>query len=101
MFSWFELPPVSLSARGKERASPYSTFSIVLSNMENNTTFCGRILTFLGGAFLLGERSGVNLRGEYGPAWEAVLFHREKDSQNGVAGAQVEAKPEDAMAVDE
>lgn len=34
--------------------------------------FCGRILTFLSGVFPLGERSGVNLRGEFGPVWEGV-----------------------------
>ena len=72
-----------------------------LSKMRNNTIFCGRILTFLSGVFPLGERSGVNLRGEYGPTWEAVLFPHEKDSQDDVTEAQAEAKPEDAMAVDE
>ena len=43
-----------------------------LSKMGNMTIFCGRILTFLSGVFPLGERSGVNLRGEYGPTWEGV-----------------------------
>ncbi|KAF5380757.1 hypothetical protein D9757_007163 [Collybiopsis confluens] len=32
--------------------------------------FSGRILTFLSQVFPLGERSGVNLRGEYGPVWD-------------------------------
>ena len=73
-----------------------------LSKMGSNTIFCGRILTFLSGAFPLGERSGVNLRGEYGPTWEAVLFPREKDSRDDdTAEAQAETKSEDAMAVDE
>jgi hypothetical protein len=45
-----------------------------LSKMGSNTIFCGRILTFLSGVFPLGERSGVNLRGEYGPTWEGVQF---------------------------
>lgn len=45
-----------------------------LSKMGSTTIFCGRILTFLSGVFPLGERSGVNLRGEYGPAWEGVQF---------------------------
>jgi THO complex subunit 1 len=40
--------------------------------MGSTTIFCGRILTFLSGVFPLGERSGVNLRGEYGPTWEGV-----------------------------
>ncbi|KAG5222357.1 THO complex transcription elongation factor-domain-containing [Salix suchowensis] len=43
-----------------------------LSKMGSNTIFCGRILTFLSTVFPLGERSGVNLRGEYGPTWEVV-----------------------------
>jgi hypothetical protein len=43
-----------------------------LSKMGPTTIFCGRILTFLSGVFPLGERSGVNLRGEYGPMWEGV-----------------------------
>lgn len=38
--------------------------------MGSTTKFCGRILTFLSRVFPLGERSGVNLRGEYGPIWE-------------------------------
>jgi hypothetical protein len=32
---------------------------------EINTVFCGRILMFLANTFPLGERSGVNLRGEF------------------------------------
>lgn len=45
-----------------------------LSKMGSTTIFCGRILTFLSAVFPLGERSGVNLRGEYGPSWEGVNF---------------------------
>ena len=41
-----------------------------LSKTGSTTIFCGRILTFLSRVFPLGERSGVNLRGEYGPAWD-------------------------------
>ncbi|KAI6012615.1 THO complex subunit 1 transcription elongation factor-domain-containing protein [Pisolithus orientalis] len=44
-----------------------------LSKMGSTTLFCGRISTFLSGVFPLGERSGVNLRGEYGPVWEGVI----------------------------
>lgn len=32
---------------------------------EINTVFCGRILMFLANTFPLGERSGVNLRGDF------------------------------------
>lgn len=60
-----------------------------LSKMGSTTMFCGRISTFLSGVFPLGERSGVNLRGEYGPLWDGVVETRA-------------AKPEeDKMAVDE
>ncbi|TBU42542.1 UDP-glucose 4-epimerase [Dichomitus squalens] len=41
-----------------------------LSNTGATTIFTGRILTFLSRVFPLGERSGVNLRGEYGPVWD-------------------------------
>ena len=47
--------------------------------MGNTTIFCGRILTFLSGVFPLGERSGVNLRGEYGPVWEGVKIGDEEE----------------------
>ena len=71
-----------------------------LSKMGSNTIFCGRILTFLSGVFPLGERSGVNLRGEYGPTWETVQFSREKEAQDETADDQAEVKPEEAMVVD-
>jgi hypothetical protein len=32
---------------------------------ETNTVFCGRILMFLANTFPLGERSGVNLKGDF------------------------------------
>lgn len=41
-----------------------------LSKTGKNTMFCGRILNFLSGVFPLGERSGVNLRGDYGTLWD-------------------------------
>jgi THO complex subunit 1 transcription elongation factor len=55
-----------------------------LSKMGSTTIFCGRILTFLSGVFPLGERSGVNLRGEYGPTWEGVNVGKKKveDARN-------------------
>ena len=51
-----------------------------LSKMGSTTIFCGRILTFLSAVFPLGERSGVNLRGEYGPTWEGVKFPEKQNS---------------------
>lgn len=43
-----------------------------VSKTGDTAKFNGRILNFLSGAFPLGERSGVNLRGDYGPQWEDV-----------------------------
>jgi THO complex subunit 1 len=70
-----------------------------LSKMGSNTIFCGRILTFLSGVFPLGERSGVNLRGEYGPVWEGVktnLKERSEQKQEDAKDGQ-----QDNMEVDE
>jgi hypothetical protein len=69
-----------------------------LSKMGSNTIFCGRILTFLSGVFPLGERSGVNLRGEYGPTWDTVLYPHEKEAQDEKVEDRV--KPEEAMVID-
>jgi THO complex subunit 1 len=71
-----------------------------LSKMGSNTIFCGRILTFLSGVFPLGERSGVNLRGEYGPTWDTVRMSREEGVQDQKAEDRAEVKLEDIMAVD-
>ncbi|KAH9046953.1 THO complex subunit 1 transcription elongation factor-domain-containing protein [Lactarius deliciosus] len=106
IFSWIESRAARLTAsmaKGKALILLRTLNDLLrrLSKMGSNTIFCGRILTFLSGVFPLGERSGVNLRGEYGPTWETVLFPREKDSGDDVTEAQAEGKPEDAMAVDE
>lgn len=75
--------------------------------MGSTTIFCGRILTFLSGVFPLGERSGVNLRGEYGPTWEGVKEPEnksevEEDSIMADAGKPNEGKAEDdKMQVDD
>lgn len=62
---------------------------------EKNTEFCGRILIFLSQVFPLGERSGVNLRGEYGPPWDGPVAKpgKLKEDKEGESG--------DKMAVDE
>lgn len=66
-----------------------------LSKTGSTTMFCGRILTFLSGVFPLGERSGVNLRGEYGPAWEGSV-------EVGRGDAEIKDEPQgDKMDVDE
>ncbi|KAH9923139.1 UDP-glucose 4-epimerase [Epithele typhae] len=59
-----------------------------LSNTGATTMFCGRILAFLSRVFPLGERSGVNLRGEYGPTWD------------GPAATAVERKAEEESKMD-
>jgi hypothetical protein len=67
-----------------------------LSKMgERNTEFCGRILIFLSQAFPLGERSGVNLRGEYGPPWDGPVAKPAKSKGEKVG------VDKDKMAVDE
>ncbi|KAJ3829202.1 THO complex subunit 1 transcription elongation factor-domain-containing protein [Lentinula raphanica] len=43
--------------------------------------FSGRILTYLSQVFPLGERSGVNLRGEYGPTWEMPIRETKDDTE--------------------
>lgn len=79
-----------------------------LSKIGNTTLFCGRILTFMSQVFPLGERSGVNLRGEYGPVWDGsggretdrkteaeTQASEKKDTTEGGDNMQVdEAKPE-------
>ena len=73
-----------------------------LSKMGSTTIFCGRILTFLSGVFPLGERSGVNLRGEYGPVWEGVKLAEKSESAKDDAKDAKEADPNaDGMQVDE
>ena len=65
------MPPDSRRAWFLKRARPpylhgYGDFL----KWGSATIFCGRILTIPSGVFPLGERSGVNLRGQYGPTWE-------------------------------
>jgi hypothetical protein len=80
-----------------------------LSKMGSTTIFCGRILTFLSGVFPLGERSGVNLRGEYGPTWEGVKEPEkgqdEGSSEEAITEVPIEPKETegegDKMQVDE
>ncbi|KAI6048069.1 THO complex subunit 1 transcription elongation factor-domain-containing protein [Pisolithus marmoratus] len=70
-----------------------------LSKMGSTTLFCGRISTFLSGVFPLGERSGVNLRGEYGPMWEGVIDVDRGDAEMAVDSVK-EVGPSDTMDVD-
>lgn len=81
IFSWIE----KHSSRLTEGMVPQKGKALVLlrtlndllrrlSKTGSTTSFCGRILTFLSAVFPLGERSGVNLRGEYGPQWDGVSY---------------------------
>ena len=81
IFSWIEARAESLTEglvpqKGKALVLLRTLNDLLrrLSKMGSTTIFCGRILTFLSAVFPLGERSGVNLRGEYGPTWEGVKF---------------------------
>ncbi|KAI0275419.1 THO complex subunit 1 transcription elongation factor-domain-containing protein [Gloeopeniophorella convolvens] len=105
IFSWIEARAARLTAnmvpqKGKALVLLRTLNDLLrrLSKMGSNTIFCGRILTFLSGVFPLGERSGVNLRGEYGSTWESVKFPHEAEEKMEV---EAEAKPEEVMAVDE
>ncbi|KAJ3520430.1 hypothetical protein NMY22_g12764 [Coprinellus aureogranulatus] len=104
IFSWIE----DRAARLTEGLIPQKGKALILlrtlndllrrlSKMGSTTIFCGRILTFLSGVFPLGERSGVNLRGEYGPAWEGVSF----ESQMEKVKAQEVDKDVDMAPADE
>ncbi|OCB88986.1 hypothetical protein A7U60_g3793 [Sanghuangporus baumii] len=84
IFSWIE----KRAARLTVGMVPQKTKALLLlrtlndllrrvSKTGNTTTFCGRILTFLSSVFPLGDRSGVNLRGDYGPQWESVSFKKD------------------------
>lgn len=68
--------------------------------MGSTTIFCGRILTFLSSVFPLGERSGVNLRGEYGPTWEGVKQPEEKREGANMSEAEPEVVEDQKMQVD-
>ncbi|KAF7792534.1 hypothetical protein EIP86_003575 [Pleurotus ostreatoroseus] len=74
-----------------------------LSKMGSTTLFCGRILTFLSQVFPLGERSGVNLRGEFGPAWDGPGISKLTQGGDVVMGDTEKSTdaPADAMQVDE
>ena len=74
-----------------------------LSKMGSTTLFCGRILTFLSQVFPLGERSGVNLRGEYGPVWDGPGIRKDERAEDIQMKVEEEKPkpPQDAMQVDE
>ncbi|KAJ3575241.1 hypothetical protein NP233_g1220 [Leucocoprinus birnbaumii] len=110
IFSWIE----SRSSRLTEGMVPQKGKALVLlrtlndllrrlSKSGSTTVFCGRILTFLSGVFPLGERSGVNLRGEYGTTWEDVWYPKPQDGDvemDETPGKLDGEKEDNAMEVD-
>ena len=112
IFSWIELRADKLTAgmipqKGKALILLRTLNDLLrrLSKMGSTTLFCGRILTFLSQVFPLGERSGVNLRGEYGPAWDGPGLDTDVPQQKKVEedvqmGSQSEPS-KDEMQVDE
>ena len=61
---------------------------------STRTVFCGRILLFLGNIFPLGERSGVNLRGEFNK--ENVTTFEVDDSSMAAREETSELEPSEA-----
>ncbi|KAK7464471.1 hypothetical protein VKT23_006641 [Stygiomarasmius scandens] len=112
IFSWIELRATRLTKdmvpqKGKALVLLRTLNDLLrrLSKTGNMTLFCGRILTFLSGVFPLGERSGVNLRGEYGPAWEGPGIAKgqaqEEKGEEKRKDEVVKAEEGDKMQVDD
>ncbi|KAF7969000.1 hypothetical protein HWV62_28664 [Athelia sp. TMB] len=108
IFSWIELRAPRLTEgmvpqKGKALILLRTLNDLLrrLSKMGSTTIFCGRILTFLSGVFPLGERSGVNLRGEYGPTWEGVEDKQESESMSIPGIKEKDSGDADKMEVDE
>ncbi|KAI8980599.1 UDP-glucose 4-epimerase [Trametes punicea] len=104
IFSWIELRADRLTAgmvpqKGKALVLLRTLNDLLrrLSKMGSTTMFCGRILTFLSRVFPLGERSGVNLRGEYGPMWDGPGSKERSDEENKM---EVDESAEDRIAKD-
>ncbi|KAJ7070684.1 THO complex subunit 1 transcription elongation factor-domain-containing protein, partial [Mycena amicta] len=108
IFSWIE----SRAERLTEGLVPQKGKALVLLRTLNDllrrlsktgttTIFCGRILTLLSAIFPLGERSGVNLRGEYGPTWDGVWISPATMEQDVVMEDVKKEETEEEMQVDE
>ncbi|KIY73416.1 hypothetical protein CYLTODRAFT_365962 [Cylindrobasidium torrendii FP15055 ss-10] len=115
IFSWLESRAPQLTAdmipqKGKALVLIRGLNDLLkrLSKTGSNTTFCGRILTFLGGVFPLSERSGVNLRGDYGPAWDGPILQNpspskpaEETEKDKVMKVDEATKPDEKTALQE
>lgn len=110
IFSWIErrayrLTNGMVSEKGKALMILRTLNDLLrrISRTGDSTTLCGRILTFLSAAFPLSERSGVNLRGDYGPQWEVVTF-KKAEEKGAESQMEVDEKPvvseESGMVVD-
>ncbi|KAJ7597722.1 THO complex subunit 1 transcription elongation factor-domain-containing protein [Mycena floridula] len=102
LFTWIE----SRAARLTDGMVPQKGKALVLlrslndllrrlSKMGSTTVLSGRILIFLSSVFPLAERSGVNLRGEYGPAWELKNKPMEEEENNMQVDEEKAKKQED------
>ncbi|KAF9505817.1 hypothetical protein BS47DRAFT_1306078 [Hydnum rufescens UP504] len=87
IFDWLESRSPRLTAnlvpsKGKALVLLRQLNTLVrrVSKTGDSAKFNGRILNFLSAAFPLGERSSVNLRGEYGPTWEEVVVTSKKQN---------------------
>ncbi|KAF7971519.1 hypothetical protein HWV62_20914 [Athelia sp. TMB] len=87
IFSWIELRAPRLTEgmvpqKGKALILLRTLNDLLrrLSKMGSTTIFCGRILTFLSGVFPLGERSGVNLRGDRSAGSSGIKRKREVEA---------------------
>ena len=109
IFSWIELRADRLTEgmvpqKGKALVLLRTLNDLLrrLSKIGNTTLFCGRILTFMSQVFPLGERSGVNLRGEYGPVWDIPVGKEGEGKMEGQAPENKDATEEgNKMQIDE
>ncbi|KAG6829776.1 hypothetical protein H0H92_003566 [Tricholoma furcatifolium] len=91
----FILAATEGSAAGKDGKKAYYSALCRLLDVILTFTEQGKSLSPIG-VFPLGERSGVNLRGEYGPVWEGVGDHGRKRSTS----EEEQEADRDAMLVD-
>ncbi|KAN0062569.1 hypothetical protein ACQY0O_005101 [Thecaphora frezii] len=67
---------------------------------QRHTVFAGRILSLLASVFPLGERSGVNLRGDFNVENRTILEDEETAAQDDAEGEPVTDEAADASAED-
>ncbi|KAG8984504.1 hypothetical protein FRB90_005295, partial [Tulasnella sp. 427] len=72
-----------------------------ISKTGSTMQFCGRILIFLSSVFPFGERSGVNLRGEYGLPWASVDLPVPVAEEGAMEGVEITTNGVDSAAAEE